>query len=218
MAKKLKKGFFITFEGPEGSGKSTHARRLQKELLSLGYDVVYTAEPGGTALGKRIRNILLEKENVRIDAHSELFLFEADRAQHVEEFIRPAIAKGKIVLCDRFNTATFAYQGYGLGMDMGLIRAMDRAALGGISPNLIVLLDVDTKTGLRRATSTRGADRMEKRSVEFHKKVRRGYLALAKKSPRKIKVIKVREEIDATYEAVRRVVLGAIGKVEGGSK
>ncbi|MFH1305584.1 MAG: dTMP kinase [Candidatus Omnitrophota bacterium] len=214
MAKKLKKGLFITFEGPEGSGKSTHARRLQKELLLLGYDAVYTAEPGDTALGKRIRKILLEKENVKIGALPELFLFEADRAQHVEEFIRPAIIKRKIVLCDRFNTATFAYQGYGLGMDMGLIRAMDTAAVAGISPDLIVLLDVDTKTGLRRATLTRGADRMEKRSVEFHKKVRRGYLALAKKSPRKIKVIKVREEIDETYKAVRRVVLGAIEKIE----
>ena len=123
MEEGLKKGIFITFEGPEGSGKSTQSSRLQQDLIADGHETVHTAEPGGTDLGKRIRSILLEKDDIRLNDTAELFLFEADRAQHVEEFILPAINDGKIVICDRFNTATFAYQGYGLGMDMGNIAA-----------------------------------------------------------------------------------------------
>jgi dTMP kinase len=131
MAQKLSKGLFITFEGPEGSGKSTHSRRLAEELSSGGYDVVHTAEPGGTSLGRRIRDILLGKDDVRLGKEAELFLFEADRSQHVEEVIAPALESRKIVLCDRFNTATFAYQGYGLDMDMELVEGIDTVATGG---------------------------------------------------------------------------------------
>jgi len=133
MAEKLKKGLFITFEGPEGSGKSTHSKRVHEELLSSGLDVVHTAEPGGTPLGSKIRDILLEKEDIRLGELSELFLFEADRAQHLEETIGPALKEGKIVLCDRFNTATFAYQGYGLGMDMTMIEWIDSKATKGVA-------------------------------------------------------------------------------------
>jgi len=133
MAEKLKKGLFITFEGPEGSGKSTHSKRVHEELLSSGLDVVHTAEPGGTPLGSKIRDIPLEKEDIRLGELSELFLFEADRAQHLEETIGPALKEGKIVLCDRFNTATFAYQGYGLGMDMTMIEWIDSKATKGVA-------------------------------------------------------------------------------------
>jgi len=203
MAEKIKKGIFITLEGPEGSGKSTHARRLSEELSGMGYAVLRTAEPGGTPLGRRIRDILLDKGEIRLDAQAELFLFEADRAQHVNETIKPALAEGKIVICDRFNTATFAYQGYGLGMDMDLIKRMDAAATGGLCPDLTILLDLDVATGLKRAASEHPADRMEKRKQEFHEKVRRGYLKIARENPAKFRVVEVKEDIDRTYSEIK---------------
>ncbi len=210
MAKELTKGIFITLEGPEGSGKSTQAASLCDDLINDGYDVVHTAQPGGTDLGAKIRDILLQKDNIRLGEKAELFLFEADRAQHVEEEIRPALEDRKIVICDRFNTATFAYQGYGLGMDMGLIETVDNAATGGLVPDLTLLMDLDIKTGLKRAGRTGAADRMEKRGNAFHKKVRQGYLALAAKYPQRIKVISVRDRIEDTYELVKKEVYGLI--------
>ncbi|MFQ5952383.1 MAG: dTMP kinase [Candidatus Omnitrophota bacterium] len=206
MAKKLTKGIFITFEGPEGSGKSTHSQRAYEELLSDGYETIHTAEPGGTTLGKRIRDILLEKEDVSVSGKAELFLFEADRAQHVEDVILPALEEKKIVLCDRFNTATFAYQGYGLGMDMKKVEDIDVVATDGLSPDLTVLLDVDVETGLRRAMAEHPADKMEKRGSQFHERVREGYLDLAKKCADKIKVIKVKGDKDETYGLVKKEV------------
>ncbi|MBU1084256.1 MAG: dTMP kinase [Candidatus Omnitrophota bacterium] len=210
MAQKIRKGLFITFEGPEGCGKSTQSRRLSEDLSAQGLDVVYTAEPGGTGLGECIREIILKKDTVRMDNKAELFLFEADRAQHVKEIILPALDAGKIVICDRFNTATFAYQGYGLGIDLGSIKRMDDISTAGTTPDLVVLMDIDVKAGLERAGSSGNADRMEKRNTEFHEKVRRGYLALAKRSKGKIKVIEVKEDIDGTYEKVKDVVRGVI--------
>lgn len=205
MAKKLKKGLFITLEGPEGSGKSTQSAMLYRDILSSGYDAVRTSEPGDTPLGKEIRAILLKKDGIKLDKYAELFLFEADRAQHVEEVIRPALADGKIVICDRFNTATFAYQGYGLGLDMELIKKIDAAATNGVKPDLTLLLDVDPETGLKRAGKVRAADRMEKRGSNFHSRVRNGYLKLAKASRSRIKVIKVKG-LDETYALVREEV------------
>ena len=204
MAKELTKGIFITLEGPEGSGKSTQSASLCDDLINDGYDVVHTAQPGGTDLGAKIRDILLQKDNIRLGEKAELFLFEADRAQHVEEEIRPALEDRKIVICDRFNTATFAYQGYGLGMDMGLIETVDNAATGGLVPDLTLLMDLDIKTGLKRAGRTGAADRMEKRGNAFHEKVRQGYLDIAAKNPERIKVISVRDRKRARWGFVRR--------------
>jgi dTMP kinase len=212
MAKELTKGIFVTFEGPEGSGKSTHSKRLCEDLKSGGYRVLHTQEPGGTPLGGRIRNILLEKDDVYVGQEAELLLFEADRAQHVRDVILPHLKEKGIVVCDRFNTATFAYQGYGLGMDMNQIEAIDKIATGGLSPDLTILLDLDVTTGLKRATANRGADKMEKRGDQFHEKVREGYLDLAKKNPDKIRVIKVNEHVEETYKLVRKEVYGLIEK------
>jgi dTMP kinase len=206
MAQKITKGLFITFEGPEGSGKSTHAKRVSEQLLSSGYRVVRTFEPGDTFLGEKIRNILLDKDDVSVSEIAELFLFEADRAQHVKEVIVPAIQDKKIVICDRFNTATFAYQGYGLGLDMKKISAIDKVATGPLVPDLTVLFDVDVQTGLKRAGKTGAADKIEKRGLEFHEKVRQGYLDLAGKDPDRIKVIQVKESIEETYSLVEREV------------
>jgi dTMP kinase len=215
MAKKLTRGVFITFEGPEGSGKSTHSRRVYKELVADGYEAVHTAEPGGTPLGQRVREVLLEKEEIRMGPQAELFLFEADRAQHVEEVIIPELEARKVVICDRFNTATFAYQGYGLGMDMDLIGTLDHAATGGLSPDMTILMDIDVETGLARAGAGRSADRMEKRSGIFHEKVRQGYLDLARQHPDRIKVIRVRDDRDETYALVKEEIYALVERYKG---
>jgi dTMP kinase len=210
MAEKIEKGLFITFEGPEGSGKSTQASLAADSLRSRGYKVLHTSEPGGTALGKKVREIILEKDEIPMGSLAELFLFEADRAQHVREVIRPAIRDKKIVICDRFNTATFAYQGYGLGMDMDLINRVDDAATGALKPDLTVLLDIDIKLGMSRAHARSSADRMEKRGEDFHRKVREGYLDLASRDAERIKVIEVAEDIDRTREKVEKEIYGLI--------
>ncbi len=163
MAKKLTKGLFITFEGPEGCGKSTQSRLLSEDLLTLGYDVVYTREPGGTLLGQKIRDILLEKDDIRIGKKAELFLFSADRAQHIEEVILPALKDRKIVISDRFNIATYAYQGYALGVDFNFIENMDSVTRGNVETDLTILLDIDVNTGLLRAKNNGSYDRIEKR-------------------------------------------------------
>jgi len=210
MAKEMTKGLFIAFEGPEGCGKSTHSKRLAKELSSAGHEVVHTAEPGGTALGKKIREILLEKEDIHFNSRAELFLFEADRAEHVREVIIPALESRKIVICDRFNTATFAYQGYGLGVDLGLVKAVDDIATSGIAPDMVVLLDIDVASGLKRAASGRAADKMEKRSLDFHNRVRDGYLAIAENDPERIHVIDSAGEIEEVYRCIKERTHGLI--------
>ncbi|MDP8258767.1 MAG: dTMP kinase [Candidatus Aadella gelida] len=215
MAQKINKGIFITFEGPEGCGKSTQSRRLADELASSGYEVRYTREPGDTVLGESIRDIILGKDEEWLDEKAELLLFEADRAQHVAEVIRPALQKKQIVICDRYNTATFAYQGYGLGIDMDQIKRIDEVATGGLVPDLVILMDLDVKAGLERAGNRGLADRMEKRDLEFHEKVRKGYLDMAEADSNRIKVIKVDKGIDETYTIVKDVVDVAIREHKG---
>lgn len=210
MAEEMKKGVFITFEGPEGSGKSTQSRMLFEDLSKQGFDVIHTAEPGGTALGELIRSIILEKDSIRLDKKAELFLFEADRAQHVEQVILPALNEGKIVICDRFNTATYAYQGWGLGIEKGFIKTLDDAAVGKVVPDLTVLMDIDIETGLKRAKKSGFADRMEKRDLDFHKRVKQGYLSLARENPDRIRIVKVQEDINQTFKAVKEAVNGVI--------
>jgi dTMP kinase len=215
MAEKLKKGLFITFEGPEGCGKSTQSDRMASDLKRDGYSVVYTREPGGTGLGMRIREILLEKESIALSDKAELLLFEADRAQHVDEVIRPALNAGKIVLCDRFNTATFAYQGHGLGMDMEMIKDIDFMARGGVNPDLVIVLDVEVEVGLKRAAHKGGLDRMEKRGADFHRRVREGYLACSKKYPALVKVVGAARDKEAVYKDVREIVHDLLKKHTG---
>jgi dTMP kinase len=207
----MRKGVFITFEGPEGSGKSTVSRRLADELVRDGYDTFRTMEPGDTELGALIREILLKKDQVKLTTRAELFLFEADRAEHVEEVIKPSLLADKIVLCDRFNTATYAYQGYGLGLDIRTIREIDDFAVGGIIPDLVIVLDVDPKTGLERAGKTRMKDRMEKRSMDFHERVRKGYLEMARNDTTRFRVIDSGQKMERVYEQVKAAVYEYIG-------
>lgn len=204
-AKKLKRGVFITFEGPEGCGKSTHARLLYDHLKSSSYKALLTREPGGTKAGEEIRDILLHSDGLAISDLTELFLFEAARSQIVSELIRPSLNKGMIVICDRFSDATVCYQGYAGGVALKTIEALNRAATGSLEPDLTILLDVDTKTGLERA-KRKGVDRMEKKDLVYHKQVRAGYLKLAKRYPVRIKVIKVAGSIEETQALVRREV------------
>lgn len=206
MAKKtLKKGIFITFEGPEGCGKSTHSRLLYDYIRKLGYDCVITREPGGTRAGEEIRKILLHSDGIDISDVTELFLFESARAQIVRQVIRPALDKKRIVICDRFSDATFAYQGYGGKVPVEAIKALDRVATGGIKPDITLVMDIDIATGLRRA-KRKGCDRMEKKAMSYHKRVRSGYMAIAAKEPARVRVVPVADDVNDTQDDIRRRV------------
>lgn len=203
MAQKNLKGLFITFDGPEGCGKSTHSRLIVEYLKSKGMSVVYTREPGGTKISEEIRKVLLDQRNKGMSVITEAFLYLAARQQIVKEVILPALEKGSIVICDRFHDATVVYQGYAGGLDIKMLNNLGEAATSGLKPDLSIFLDIDTKLGLSRAGKK---DRMEKKSAAFHKKVRRGYLALAKKKPKRIKVVRVKGSIEETQRQIRKII------------
>jgi len=197
------KGKFITFEGSEGCGKSTQSRMLFDYLKAKGKKVIYLREPGGVKVSELIREILLNPKN-KISPEAETLLYMAARAQVVEEIIRPALLAGKIVVCDRFMDSTIAYQGYGLGVDIKLIKSIGNFATQGINPDLTIFLDLPVVSGLKYRHSCK--DRIEQRSIGYHEKVRRGYLALARKEPRRIKIVKVEENKVRTQAKVREIV------------
>lgn len=178
-------GIFITFEGIEGSGKSTQIDLLAGHLGKRGYDVVVTREPGGTNIGDSIRNVLLDPDFAGMNFLAELFLYAASRAQLVSEVIKPALAAGKIVLCDRFADSSLAYQGYGRGVSLKIIRQLNELATQNISPHLTIILSVPTEDGLDRATQ-HYADRIEKEAIHFHRLVKEGYEKLALQDPERI--------------------------------
>lgn len=203
MAKKdLKQGIFITFEGIEGCGKSTQSGLLFEYLKKIWPNSVYTREPGGTKLGEAVRRVLLNSDSMRISDLAELFLFEACRAEIVKEIIKPALDKNSIVISDRFSDATVSYQGYGGRVDLAAIKTLDRIATNGVAPDLTILLDIDTLEGLKRARK-KGADRMESKDIAYHKRVRAGYLKLAKENPKRIKVIKADQAINEVQARIR---------------
>jgi len=194
---------FVTFEGIEGSGKSTHLRHLATHLRALGHVVVATREPGGTPAGTAIRRLLLDAEAVPLTALAELLLYCADRAQHVEEVIRPALAAGRVVLCDRFSESTIAYQGYGRGIDLETVRSLDARARNGITPTLTFLLDCPVAEGLTRVQKRSGAqDRFEREVIAFHQRVHDGFIALAAAEPTRFCVIDAMEPADGVRKRV----------------
>jgi dTMP kinase len=195
---------FITFEGIEGSGKTTQVRRLESFLADRGYRCLLTREPGGTAVGEKIRGILLDPANREICPQAELLLYIADRTQHVAEIIRPALARGQTVICDRFADASVVYQGMARGLDTDMVISLHHLILGHFSPDLTFLLDLPVETGLSRAwkridAGVQGAaeSRFEEEALAFHQRVRRGYLDLARREPRRFVVI------DASPDAAR---------------
>ena len=199
------KGKFITFEGPEGSGKSTQSKLLYRYLKEKGLDVVYLREPGATNVSEKIRKILLDSKNDAINSICEMLLYMAARVQAVDEIIAPALEKGKIVICDRFLDSTIVYQGFGLGVDIKVIQYIGDIVTGGIKPDLTVLLDLSPVKGLKACGRIK--DRIEKRCLAYHLRVRRGYHKLAASEPQRIKVIKVDKDKNKTQEKIRKLVL-----------
>jgi len=178
---KKQQGYFITFEGPEGSGKTTQMRSLGDILKKHKVPFVLTREPGGSRLSTHLRRWILNRLDYPLSPEAELFLFLADRAQHVEEVLRPALKAGKVVLCDRYTDSTLAYQGGGRGFDMEWLKAVNQAATGGLTPNLTLLFDLPVEKGLERAKGRgKGRDRMEREKGAFHRRVRQAFLKIAR--------------------------------------
>src|SRR3989338_6473437 len=214
VAKKVRaprRGLFITFEGPEGSGKTTHSRLLCSFLKKIGWDILHTREPGGTAIGEEIRKVLLDPKNKDMYLKSELFLYMAARAQILKEKIFPSLKRGKVVVCDRFMDATLAYQCYGGALDIKSVSAIGNFVTGGITPDITFLLDIDPKKGFLRSGKVK--DRMERKPLLFHRKVRRGYLAIAEKEPARVKVISSGGNVAETQEKIRRELLKSVKKI-----
>ena len=205
----MKKGLFITFEGADGSGKTTQLNKIKNFLEEKGFDVVVTREPGSLELGQKIRNILLHYDGVVAD-RCEIFLFLADRAQHVENFIKPAIEEGKIVLCDRHTDSTIAYQGYGREQDIELLKKLNEIAVNGLKPDLTMFFDVSTETAQERVGNEK--DRMESIGIEFHKKVRNGYLELLKENSDRIKLINANNSIETVFEDAKNIIIDLINR------
>lgn len=201
------RGQFITFEGGEGAGKSTQIKRLADALKKRGYDVVLTREPGGSPGAEAIRKLLVEGEPGRWDGITETLLFAAARRDHVERTIRPALERGAWVLCDRFMDSTIAYQGYGAGVDLALVRRLSTDAAGDIVPSLTLILDLPVEAGLARAVSRAGGeDRFERKGAEFHARLRDGFLAIARSEPKRCVVIDATGTPDAVAEAISKTV------------
>lgn len=208
---------FISFEGIEGSGKTTQIELLMPVLEAKGYDCVFTREPGATKIGRKIRAILLDAAHTAMLPLTELLLYEADRAQHIHEVIKPALAANKVVVSDRFFDATTVYQGYARGYDLELIQQIHRIVLGDLRPDLSVVLDLPVDLGLRRAWQRINAqsrdlpeDRFEKEAVAFHEKVRQGYLTLAGGEPERLRVIDANRNEQAVHKEIAEIVLGLL--------
>lgn len=208
---------FITFEGIEGTGKSTQIKLLKEFLESQGHEVLVTLEPGGSRIGQELRKILLHMDSTDLTGQSELFLYLADRAQHVSQMIKPALDEGKIVISDRFADSTIVYQGYGRGLDPKLLRQLNDVAVSGNWPDLTILLDLEPQDGLRRATTRNIHEnkmmeegRFEAESIEFHTRVREGYLVWAALNHDRIKVVDATMTIEEVFEKIKETVLSQL--------
>jgi dTMP kinase len=205
------RGLFVTLEGVEGCGKTTQARRLARRVRAAGHRVVLTAEPGGTRLGKALRAALLAPGR-RVDATAEWFLFEADRAQHVKDVLRPALERGACVICDRYSDSTRAYQGFGRGLGLAAVERVDRLATGGLAPDLTILLDVPVREGLARRRRGGRLTRIDREWANFHERVRSAFLALAAREPSRIRVVDGRPSRSEVAEAIWRHVAARLAR------
>ena len=202
-------GFFITFEGIDFCGKTTQAKKLAIYLKRKGYEVVLIREPGGERISEKIRKILLSEKNQEMTHTSELLLYLASRAQLTERIILPNLKQKKIVICDRYSDSTLAYQGYGRGLNKNVIKNLNQVASSGLSPHLTILLDVPVEISLKRKAKekkNKGGDRLEKEKFEFHQRIRDGYLKIAQKNKRRIRVIDGRKDQEKTWQKVKAAV------------
>ncbi|MCS7011651.1 MAG: dTMP kinase [Anaerolineales bacterium] len=198
---------FITLEGPEGSGKTSHVPPLVEFLRQQGYSVFPTREPGGTSIGEQIREILHSLKNTEMHPRTETLLYQAARAQFVEQVVRPRLALGEIVLSDRYADSTLAYQGYGHQQDLEQVRTLIHYATGGLWPSLTILLDVDVETGLARKKKAAEWNRLDAYTLDFHRRVRQGYLEMAAAEPQRWVVVDARQDWQQVQEMLRRIVL-----------
>lgn len=204
-------GAFITFEGPDGSGKSTQIELLAHHLRSIGWNVLTTREPGGTPIGDQIRNVLHDVTNTEMVSEAEILLYSASRAQLVGQVIRPALAQGATVLSDRYADSTIAYQGYGRGLDLNVLRRITDFATGGLAPDLTIYLDLPVEQGLerkRQALSQRSGEwnRLDQEDVEFHQRVRQGYLELAAAEPERWLIVDARPSVAEIQRRIREAM------------
>ena len=201
---------FITLEGPEGSGKTSHIPTLVEYLREKGYTVFPTREPGGTSIGEQIREVIHDLKNVEMHPRTETLLYQAARAQIVEEVIRPRLKTGEVVISDRYFDSTIAYQGYGHQQDLEQVRALVKYATGGLVPDLTVLLDVDVEEGLGRKKKDNEWNRMDAYTVEFHQRVRAGYSEMAKQEPARWVVVDAGQAWQSVQEELRIVILSRL--------
>lgn len=199
----MMQGLFITFEGPDGCGKTTQMKLLAEYFEKKGKEVVLTREPGGKGLGEKVREILLNYDG-EVSDRCESFLFLADRAQNIDIIVNPAVKEGKIVLCDRHIDSTVAYQGYGRGLNIDRINMLNNLATNGKKPDLTLVFDVDVETSMKRVGKEK--DRMESAGIDFHNRVRKGYLELAKQEPKRIKVLDARKSIEEIHKDVINIL------------
>lgn len=208
-------GLFITFEGPEGSGKTTQTALLDDTLQRLGYRVVCTREPGGTRIGEQIRTVLHDQANTELVSETEILLYSAARAQHVAEVILPALNADRVVISDRYAESTFAYQGYGRGLNLDALDQITRFATGGLKPDLVIYLDLDVNTGLDRKRRDRAEgkgewNRMDDQSLAFYHRVRGGYLAMAEQAPERWLIIDAEQPVDVIHSIIVSKILALL--------
>lgn len=200
------RGFFLTMEGPEGSGKTTQTKDFCKWIRDQwGYEVYATREPGGTDIGNQVRNVLLNLGNTAMHFRTEVLLFQAARAQNVEQELRPRIDRGEVVVCDRYKDSTMAYQGFGHKTDLKELNSLVEYATGGLDPDLTIVMDIDPEIGIHRKKSGEEWNRIDAAAMDFHKRVREGYLELAKKDPGRIKIVDASQGIKEVQDQMRAV-------------
>lgn len=203
---------FITLEGPEGSGKTSHIPHLVEFLREKGYTVFPTREPGGTSISEQIRDVLHDMKNAEMHPRTETLLYQAARAQIVEQVVKPRLADGEIVISDRYYDSTIAYQGYGHQQNLDDIRALVKYATGGLTPDLTILLDLDVEVGLGRKKSNNEWNRLDAYTVEFHRRVRAGYLEMVKAEPKRWAVVNSEQAWESVQAELRDVILARLTK------
>ena len=211
----MAKGFFISLEGGEGSGKTTQINHIVNMLSERGYDVITTREPGGVPEAESIRNLLVQRDGGQWNAISEVLLLFAARSMHVEKLIKPALSEGKVVICDRFSDSTIAYQGYGRGLDLDTIREIERLSIGNFKPDLTFILDIDVRTGLKRSTARLSGedsteDRFERMDIEFHEKLREGFLEIARKNEGRCYILNAGQGVEQLCDEIKNIILAKL--------